>query len=157
MAPALPGRNAVEITSSVMCQACPCLPHLSQGCEEQPEFLLGLSARQKFQHGQTGKLEVEWALTDQEENSPCSMWAPRALGGLQGAPLAAYTGLWLQEPLRRSLGHRQNGEICTAHVRKHRIPSLDLGLGRLQDPLHSVLELPRHKAQVEPGTAGFLH
>lgn len=42
------------------------------------------------------------------------------------------------------------------HARKHRISSLGLGLRRLQDPPHSVLGLPRHKAQVQPGTAGCL-
>lgn len=49
----------------------------------------------------------------------------------------------------------ESGETCTPHARKHKIPCVGLGLRRLQSP-HSVLGLPRHKAQVEPGTAGFL-
>lgn len=157
MTPTLPAHNAEEITSSVMCQACLCLPRLSQGCEEQPEFLLGLPARQKFQHGQT---QGSWRQNGRSGARRKTLPAPHRHQELWGVSKGF---LWLLVLVYMAAGAPQevpgaqaeSGETCTPHARKHKIPSVGLGLRRLQAP-HSVLGLPRHKAQVEPGTAGFL-
>lgn len=80
--------------------------------------------------------EVGGRMDAQELGKKCSLFHTD-IKSSGGPPRVACAGLWQQEPLRRSLGHRQSGETCTPHARKHMIPSVGLGLRRLQDPPHS--------------------